>query len=419
MRILDRYLVRLFLLPLIYCLLAFLLIYIIYDLSAHLDNYVEDQIPLGVLTKYYLTQMPLIMVNVIPLSILLAIIYCLGSLSRHNEITAMRASGISIYRIMLPFFLLGVLFTLFLFYLNENFAPEAYAESERLIENYKKESEEDELQQLAFYNPLAQRTWAARWVPGTDTLFDVTIRNFVNQKVAEKITAYEARFIEEEYKEPEWWFFNGKALAYDGSGRPRGYEAIFKKRRFPYREKPDDFLSSQKDAASMSYKELRKNMAFYPRDSDIYRRKLVDLYYKIAFPFVGLTIVLITVPLSIRVSEGGAAGSVGLSIALCISYYALATISLAMGRGGSLPPLVASWLPNVAFGTVGVVLIYRSQNVKERKKLTKEDWTGVIVGFIVLALLLGAVKIGAIPSALIAYVCYWIAKLIAKKRLAI
>ena len=83
-KILDRYLVREFLIPLCYCLAAFMLIYVIYDLSAHLDNYIEDQVPMRFLFQYYAIQMPLVMVQVIPLSILLAIVYCLGALSRNN-----------------------------------------------------------------------------------------------------------------------------------------------------------------------------------------------------------------------------------------------------------------------------------------------------------------------------------------------
>jgi lipopolysaccharide export system permease protein len=361
MRILDRYLIREFVVPLVYCLLAFLLIYIIYDLSAHLDNYIEAKIPFSVLVEYYLTQLPLVMVNVIPLSILLAIVYSLGALSRHNEITAMRANGISVYRIMFPFFLLGTLFTAILFYLNENFAPEAYARSEKLIGEYEQGGEEGESSVLAFFNPLGQRAWAAHWEPGSNTLTNVTVRNFLKGRVVEKVTAEEARFVKEGYNGVEWWFLNGKVQSYDNAGRPRGEGVPFKKRRFPYNERPDDFLSSQKDSMSMNYMELSNNMALYPKDSDIYRRKLVDLYYKLAFPFVGITIVLIAVPLAIRVSHGGAAGSVGLSIALGISYYALGMVSLSMGRGGWLPPFIASWLPNILFSAVGIRLIYRSR----------------------------------------------------------
>ncbi|MCX6356527.1 MAG: LptF/LptG family permease [Candidatus Aureabacteria bacterium] len=278
MRILDRYLLREFIIPLCYCLAAFFLVYIIYDLSAHLDDYVEYRIPLMEMGRYYAIQLPMVMVQLIPLSILLAIVYCLGMLTRHNEITAMRASGMSIYRIMTPFVAMGICFTALLFYLNEEFAPAAYAKSERLIEE-----------------------------------------------------------------------------------RVRGQEETFSKRRFPFTEKPEDFTSSQKDSLSMNALELGRNMAFYPPDSDIYGRKLVDLHYKIALPFVAIAIVLIAVPLAMRASRGGAAGSAGVSIALGISYYAVLMLSLALGRGGHLPAWLASWFPNILFATMGGVLIYKAR----------------------------------------------------------
>lgn len=414
-RILDRYLIRGFLVPLAYCLAAFLLIYVIYDLSAHLDNYIEEGIPLYMLANYYRIQLPLVLVNVIPLSILLAVIYCLGSLSRQNEITAMRASGVSIYRITLPFLLLGVFFTALLFYLNENFAPEAYARSERLIEEHSRDKEREKLQPIAFYNPLAERAWAGRWKTGGQNLQDVSIRNFQNRQVVEKISARRASFLD-----GEWWLFDGTIQRYDGRGHLRGTEEEFSKRRFAFSEKPDDFLSSQKDSISMSYRELSRNMAFYPSDSDIYGRKLVDLRYKIAFPFVGVTIILISLPLAVGTARGGAAGSVGMSIALFMSYYTFLMISLALGRRGTLPPWVAAWLPNLAFSGVGIVLLYRSQHMTDKKVLTKSDWVRMVIALaaaVVVARWAGGA--GALAFVAIAAGFYWIVKkLAARKRTA-
>jgi len=356
LRTLDRYLIREFLVPLFYCVAAFLLIYIIYDLSAHLDDYVEYRIPIEHLARYYLVQMPLVLVHVIPLSILLAIVYCLGLLTRHNEVTAMRAAGIGVSRIMLPFSLMGVFFTALLFYLNENFAPEAYARSERLIEEYRRRIEREKPQQLAFCYPLEGRTWTAEWMPGSETLSNVEVRTLKGGQVVDNISAKRASFLD-----GEWWFFDGSTQRYDERGRPGGRRDYFSKRRLPFREKPEDFLSSQKDSVSMSYRELSRNMKFYPPDSNIYRSKLVDLRYKLAFPFVGITIVLIAFPLAIRASRGGAAGSAGMSIALGISYYVVEVISLSLGRGGYLWPFLASWLPNIVFCSIGAALLYRSR----------------------------------------------------------
>ncbi|MEI6634387.1 MAG: LptF/LptG family permease [Chlamydiota bacterium] len=355
-KILDRYLVREFLIPLCYCLAAFILIYVIYDLSAHLDNYIEDRVPMRFLIQYYVIQMPLVMVQVIPLSILLAIVYCLGALSRHNEITAMRANGISVYRIMLPYFILGVGFTAFIFYLNDRHAPRAYEESKKFLDDARGGKPEEKMRPLAFFNSKEGRAWAGQWKPSGDLLQNVSVRSFQNGQVVETISSSKASYLDQ-----EWWFFDGSIQRYDSKGRARGSEEAFSKRRFPFGEKPEDFLSSQKESLSMSLAELWRNMALYPRDSDIYGKKLVDLHYKIAFPFVGITIVLIAVPLAIKTTRGGAAGSAGLSIAICISYYVVGMVSLSLGHGGHLPAWLASWLPNILFGAAGLVLLYRNR----------------------------------------------------------
>ena len=215
---------------------------------------------------------------------------------------------------------------------------------------------EEKMRPLAFFNSKEGRAWAGQWKPSGDPLQNVSVRSFQNGQVVETISSSKASYLDQ-----EWWFFDGSIQRYDSKGRARGSEEVFSKRRFPFGEKPGDFLSSQKDSLSMNYKELSQNMAFYPPDSDIYGRKLVDLHYKIALPFVAITIVLLAVPLAMRTSHGGAAGSAGMSIALAISYYAFLMISLAMGRGGHLPAWLASWLPNILFSTVGAVLIHRNR----------------------------------------------------------
>lgn len=355
-KLLDRYLIREFLVPFLYCLAAFVLIFIIYDLSAHLDNYIEDHVPLRFLMYYYAIQMPLVMVQVIPLSILLAIVYCLGALNRNNEITAMRAAGISVYRIMLPYLALGALFSGFIFYLNDQHAPRAYEESQRFLQDASGRGGEEQTRPLAFYNSKEGRAWAGQWRLSDDILQNVAVRSFQDGQVVETITASRAAYLDR-----EWWFFDGAIQWYDARGRARGIEEAFTKRRFAFAEKPQDFLSSQKDSLSMSAGELWRTMSLYPKDSEIYGRKLVDLHYKIAFPFVGITIVLIAVPLSISSTRGGAAGSAGLSIAICISYYVIQMVGLSLGRGGHLSAWLASWLPNILFGATGLGLLYRNR----------------------------------------------------------
>src|SRR5437899_1518665 len=102
MRLLDRYLLRELLVPLGYCLSGFLLLWVVQDLMNEMNNFQNANMRSGDVLEYYLVMMPEFLVLVLPMALLLALLYALTNHARHQEITAMRAAGISLWRICLP-----------------------------------------------------------------------------------------------------------------------------------------------------------------------------------------------------------------------------------------------------------------------------------------------------------------------------
>jgi hypothetical protein len=125
MKIIDRYLLRTFLVPFFYCLTAFMMMYVIFDLFDNLNDFVEGQTPLLLVVKYYLILFPSVLIRIVPISLLLAVLYSLSTLTKNNELTAMRASGISILRLMVPFLAVGFLFTVVVGIVHETVSPRA------------------------------------------------------------------------------------------------------------------------------------------------------------------------------------------------------------------------------------------------------------------------------------------------------
>jgi lipopolysaccharide export system permease protein len=104
MKLIDKYLLKTFLAPLAYCLVAFVMVYVIYDLcSTTWATSWRARPPSALVLQYYLILMPSVLTRIVPISLLLAALYALSSLTKNNEITAMRACGISITRLMVPF----------------------------------------------------------------------------------------------------------------------------------------------------------------------------------------------------------------------------------------------------------------------------------------------------------------------------
>src|SRR5678815_2011541 len=125
MRLLDRYLLRNFLQAYFYCIAGFFSIWFIFDISDNISTFLEERISRSLIAKYYLTQMPQILVILLPVALLLALLFCLGRMSRSNEIVSALTAGVSLPRLVAPLLLVAVLTTVASTALNYSLAPHA------------------------------------------------------------------------------------------------------------------------------------------------------------------------------------------------------------------------------------------------------------------------------------------------------
>lgn len=132
MRLISRYLAWAFLGPLLLCLISFNVIFIIFDLFGHLSKFIDSDLGVVVILRYYAGVVSMYSHWFLPASCMLATLYTMWQLSHHSELTAMRASGISFLRLTLPFFVVSVLMTLLTYVNSEFITPEASTWSERL-----------------------------------------------------------------------------------------------------------------------------------------------------------------------------------------------------------------------------------------------------------------------------------------------
>src|SRR5260221_3543881 len=132
MRLLDRFLLRELLIPLGYCLGGFLIFWISFDLVSELTHFQRQRLHAVDVAEYYLVKTPELLMVVIPIALLLALLYALTNHARHNELTAMRAAGVGIWRIALPYLGVGFVFSLLLFALDEFFVPSSFEAAEEI-----------------------------------------------------------------------------------------------------------------------------------------------------------------------------------------------------------------------------------------------------------------------------------------------
>jgi lipopolysaccharide export system permease protein len=357
-RILDRYLVREFLWPLLYCFDAFALLMIVIDLFGTLDEFIDYHAHLGTVVHYYLIYFPEMFVLIAPMSLLLGLLFCLASLGKHNELTAMRASGVSLLRLSLPLLGIGLIASLSVFAVNELFVPHSKEQREALMAALKGRTGRDVLQNFFFANPNDLRDWYAR-------RFNTQSFEMENPEVHDRkpdgkpdfdIYAERAQWID-----GQWHFF--KADVYDHRENPPLVTHVAETNFPSIKDPPKRMAVEVKSPDQLTSTELRRYIRLQRRlghTADLARYQ-VTLHYRYAFPLTCLIVVLMGIPLGMRVSRSGPLLGVGTALVLVVAFYFLNNITLALGSGGRIPPVVAAWLTNVIFAGVGLVLLIRAR----------------------------------------------------------
>ncbi len=363
--LMDRYLVRSFLTPFFFCLLAFIGIWLIFDLIDNGPDFASSKVGFAELIFFYIVQLPKVILFVLPVTLLLSLLFTLSKMSRANELISMLGAGRSMGRILLPLFLIGVYCSLIAFVFKYEWAPrsEAYkaAFMDAINDGSKdgKSKEQWEKKGWLYVNPTDHRTWFVGRIPlniSDDKMMSVMIVQYDNNW--RPVRTFRATSVVWYFGTKEWKLYNGKTYTYREDDVPEieSWNALV----IPnWRETPWKVVSRSLEAEHLGIPRLttylRTNSDYDPKKLARYR---TSLHYCVAEPFACLVMVLVSAPLGIVFSRRGVLGGVAASIIIFASMYFLNGIFLALGQGGYLPAVIAAWMTNVIYGAVGGVLLY-------------------------------------------------------------
>jgi lipopolysaccharide export system permease protein len=357
-RILDKYLLREFAWPLLYCFDAFAMLMIVIDLFDRLGEFIEYHARLTTVVHYYLIKFPEFAVLILPMALLLGLLFCLANLAKYNELIAMRASGISLARIAVPLLAIGMLATVVMFAVDELFVPHAREKAEALRASVKGKARPDVLDNFFFANSVERRDWHASHFDTRQSEMDAVEVHTRKEDGAPELDVYaeNARWIDR-----QWRFFN--ADVYDHRETPPSIVRVTETNFPAFKEAPGRLAVEGKSPDELTTRELRRyirtersvnhltNLAKYE----------VEFQARYAKPFTCLIVVLMGIPLGMRVSRSGPLLGVGTALTLVVVFYFLNNITLALGGGGRIPPVVAAWTTNAIFAGVGLVLLARAR----------------------------------------------------------
>ena len=358
MRLLDRYIVRNFLQPYIYCIIGFLSIWLIFDISDNSSTIFDEHAGLGMVVHFYWTQIPQVLVILLPVSLLLSLLFSLGRMSRSNEIVSMLTAGVSVPRVVFPLLLIGLLTTGVTQALNYSLA--AHAELAR--KNFFDQVNRGGLREViitaqVFRNRTDNRTWyIARFRRNSNQFSGVqVVQQDAQGNITRNYIATEA-FYEPATK--SWRMERAKVVNYDLAGNITDEKLVPSITITGWSETPYRLSSANVRPEFLGISELQQYLSY---NSDFPQTLLApfrtQLQYRWALPWTCMVVAIMATPLGIGFSRRGILASVAVAIGLVFTMNFLIHLFLALGEGDRVSPIVAAWAPNVIYFAIGLYLL--------------------------------------------------------------
>ena len=355
MRVFDWYLLKQALHNFFLGVALFLTILTAGDLLFRLTRlWLQSKVPFITIFQVFLYSLPSFLIYVFPISVLLSVLLTMNRMAADSEVIALKASGISMKRLVIPFILLGIWSCILTIYIQEEVLPTSSQKLQNLMggtsvtnwlfqENTFFRDQIDKSQERIFYVKKVDRE---------KLLLSGVIVQEYDQNGLKRILNADQAFLDN----GKWVFIKGVMYEVGLSGEVERV-VRFEKEEMYTRQSMEEVLKSQKNPQEMSYKELQEYIAQGQENPGQKYRLQLMLWQKTAIPFAAIFFVLIGVPLGIASPRSGKIMGIGMSILMVFGYYVLFSISGTISEGGGMSPFLGAWLSNIFTGIIGVGLI--------------------------------------------------------------
>jgi lipopolysaccharide export system permease protein len=356
-RTLDRYVLREWVKVFLLTALGFPLVVILIDLTDRLDTYLSRGLPKAAVAAAYFFYLPETVFLILPAAVLFATVFTVGALGRHSELVAVKAGGISFHRLIRPMliaaggaFLIGVTLA--------EVAP--VATSRRLTLLGEKAIRSASSRYNFVYRADQGWVYAVRTLEiGPRTMRDVILtRAGAGAEYPTLVVAAQRATYDDSLAR---WTLDRGALRVLAPGETELAFAFDSLRPRILRETPAALLAEPKAPEEMRYAELGAYIDALARSGTDHKKLRVKQALKIAVPFTCIIIAFFGAPLAISTPRQSGAFGVAVSLGTTVVFLIAIQLSQAVGAGGLVPPALAAWLPNLAFGTAAVVLFRRAR----------------------------------------------------------
>jgi LPS export ABC transporter permease LptF/LPS export ABC transporter permease LptG len=357
--LLDKLILRDFVVYLGMILLSFLLLTLVFTFFELLGDIVRNRVPMIMVGQYLLNVSPQMIYTMTPLSVLLAVLTTIGLLHKSNEITAMKATGTSIYRVVFPVLAIAAVLSTGLFWFDQYYIPAANQRQETLRNQIKGKPAQTYLRPdrkwiFGEHNTIYYYEF---FDPDQNTFANITAFQFdpATFQLTQRVHASRAHWSPQLNK---WVFEQGWARTFHDSAVETFHR--FDADTFPlFIEPPSYFKKEVRQSSEMNYPELRAYIADLQQSGFDVVRLRVQLQKKFAYPVITLIMAILAVPFSLSSGRHGALTGIAVALSVAILYFVAAGLFEAMGNASQLPATMAAWAPDLIFALLGGYLMLK------------------------------------------------------------
>ena len=358
-QILDDYILRDLLIYLGLILATFIILSLVFNFFELLGDIVRNRVPLVTVGAYMVNVVPGMLYLMTPLSVLIAVLVTFGLMQKANEITAMKATGISIYRASVPVLLLAAVLPIGLFVFDQYWLPQANKRQDQLWNAIKGKPPQTYLRpdRKWIFGQHSTIYYYEFFDPDRDQFGSISVFEFdpATFEFTRRVYATRAHWTPELRK----WIFEG-GWERDFQGAAIRQYRTFDVATFPeLAESPPYFKKEVKQSSEMSYEELSRYIKDLQQSGFDVVRLRVQLQKKFAFPLITFVMAVLAIPFALSSGRRGALAGVATAIGIAVVYWVSSGLFEAMGNVSQLPAALAAWAPDVIFGFVGGYLILK------------------------------------------------------------
>jgi lipopolysaccharide export system permease protein len=355
MKWLDRYVASFYLKVWAVCVFGAPFLFIVFKLTDDLDKYLSRGLTVQQIMLAELFDFPYQMSLSLPVASLFGAVFAVALMSRHSEVTAAKASGISFYRLIAPLIVLGTLVSIGGLALGELVPVTNRLRAETLGERARSSRG---IRNQFVYGADGGRAYTVRRLVAADgRIEDIVIDR---EGTGSNYPTYRLFAPTAEWDGTHWILLDGYLNYYPDPGQMMtlAFDTLKQK---DFTETPQQLLAEQKDPEEMNYAELGRFIESIRRSGGDARKLQVERMLKIAVPMACLVVVLFGSALGNSTGRAGPAMGIGIALGTVLVYLLVVRVGQGLGAGGVMPPALAAWLPNFLFLGIGLALLWRTR----------------------------------------------------------